>query len=101
MQHATEGSLAPHRATYSHTHAFLLLCSLGVERQFKVLTFCLVCLIVCRSSLAKNAMIALKEMLSKLKKGIDPDVEAFMPTLMKRSADTNLFIAEEGKQCLE
>ena len=42
-------------------------------------------------------MIALKEMLSKLKKALDPDVEAFMPTFMKRSADTNLFIAEEGK----
>ena len=54
-----------------------------------------------RSSLAKNAMITLKELFAKLKKAMDADIETLTPTLMKRSADTNVFIAAEGRNCMQ
>ena len=46
-----------------------------------------------RSSVAKNAMLALQSMLESLQRSMDPVVEDFLPVLLKRSADTNAFIS--------
>ena len=46
-------------------------------------------------------MITLKELFAKLKKAMDADIETLTPTLMKRSADTNVFIAAEGRSCMQ
>ena len=52
-----------------------------------------------RSSLAKNAMIAMMEMLFSMKKMLDPEVENLLTRLIKKSMDTNNFISEEVRKC--
>jgi hypothetical protein len=53
-----------------------------------------------RSSVSKNAMIALGEMIVKLKRSLDAEIEAIMDRLLKKAADANIFISEEVKKCL-
>lgn len=53
-----------------------------------------------RSSLAKNAMIALSEISEKMKRGLDTECDAIMSRLLKKGCDSNSFITEEVKNCL-
>ena len=53
-----------------------------------------------RSTLAKNAMIALAEMCEALKKSMDPFLEAIFLKLFKKAQDTNSFIIEEVNKCI-
>ena len=52
-----------------------------------------------RSSLAKNAMITMMEMLLSLKKILDSEVENLLTRLVKKSMDTKNIISEEVKKC--
>lgn len=45
-------------------------------------------------------MLTLSEMLNKLKKQLDPEIENIINKLMKKGLDANSFIAKEVKECL-
>lgn len=47
-----------------------------------------------RSSLSKNAMIALKEMCEHIGKGIDGEIPDILKIFLKKAADTNAFLSE-------
>ena len=54
-----------------------------------------------RSTVSKQAMITLYEMLECLPKQlIEPDLEGIFQVLIKRSIDTNTFVAEEADKTL-
>lgn len=53
-----------------------------------------------RSSLAKNAMITLTELVEKLKRTLDTECEAIVTKLLKKGLDANSFILEEVKNAL-
>ena len=46
-----------------------------------------------RSSVSKNALICLNELILVMNRQIDPEMEGVMEKLMKKSADTNVFIS--------
>lgn len=54
-----------------------------------------------RSNLAKNAIITLREMCKQLSPLLQNDLEIIVLKLLKRAADTNLFIAEESRKALD
>lgn len=49
-----------------------------------------------RSALSKNGIILLGEMCRGLKKFVEPELDQIVPVLLKKAADTNIFISEEG-----
>jgi len=49
-----------------------------------------------RSSLAKNALRCMGELFAALGKKMDQCLDAFLPVVLKRAADTNVFISEEA-----
>lgn len=49
-----------------------------------------------RSSLSKNALICFSEMFEALGRLLDGELDSITPVLLKRAADTNVFIAEQG-----
>ena len=51
--------------------------------------------------MAKNAIIALKEMCQQLREAVNSEVEVAIIKLLKRGSDTNVFIAEEARCALE
>ena len=53
-----------------------------------------------RSSVSKNALICLYELVIVLGKQVDPEMEIILEKLMKKSADTNVFISSEVQRCL-
>jgi hypothetical protein len=53
-----------------------------------------------RSTLSKNAMIALSEMCDALKKAMDPFLDSIFIKLFKKSLDANSFIVEEVIKCM-
>lgn len=54
-----------------------------------------------RSQLAKNACMSLSVMFAELPaRDVDPHIDAVMPVLLKRSTDTNHFIASEAEKTL-
>ncbi len=53
-----------------------------------------------RSSLSKCAMMTISDMFIYLKRCMEPDLESLIKVLMKKGADTNVFIAEEGERAL-
>lgn len=53
-----------------------------------------------RSTLSKNAMIALVEMCESLKKAMDPFLDGIFIRLFKKSLDANSFIVEEVRKCM-
>lgn len=53
-----------------------------------------------RSSVSKNAMIALGELTAKARRALDPDIEAITDRLLRKVADANTFISEEARRAL-
>merc|ERR1712032_839742 len=53
-----------------------------------------------RSSLAKNALRCMGELFAALGKRMDQELDASMPVVLKRGADTNIFIADEAEGTL-
>lgn len=54
-----------------------------------------------RSQLAKNAILTLIAMYENLSnKDMDPSVDQILPSLLKKAADTNVFIAETADKAL-
>ena len=53
-----------------------------------------------RSSLSKNALIAISEMFSHLKRCMEPSLDKIMKILLKKGSDTNAFISEEAERGL-
>lgn len=54
-----------------------------------------------RSQVAKNACITLSVMFSELApRDVDNHIETVMPTVLKRSTDTNQFISQEAEKTL-
>lgn len=49
-----------------------------------------------RSSLAKNSIIVINDIFNEVPKLIEPELDSISGLLIKRSADTNSFIAEEA-----
>lgn len=54
-----------------------------------------------RSSVSKNALICLNELVIALRRQIDPEMEIILEKLMKKSVDTNVFISSEVQRCLK
>ena len=54
-----------------------------------------------RSSVSKNALICLTDVILALGKQVDPEMEVILEKLMKKSADTNIFISSEVQKCLK
>lgn len=50
--------------------------------------------------MAKNALICLNEFVQLMGKQIDPEMDLVLEKLVKRSADTNVFISSEVQRCL-
>ncbi|CAK0824966.1 unnamed protein product [Prorocentrum cordatum] len=53
-----------------------------------------------RSSLAKNALRCMGELFATLGKRLDQYLDAFLPVVLKRGADTNVFISDEAEATL-
>jgi hypothetical protein len=53
-----------------------------------------------RSSLAKNALRCMGELFAALGKRMDQYLDAFLPVVLKRGADTNVFISDEAEATL-
>ena len=54
-----------------------------------------------RSQLSKNTLITLKTMIENLPtKDMDPHIDILMPAVLKKAADTNVFISESADACL-
>ena len=53
-----------------------------------------------RSSLAKNALIVIGEMCEFLHKLVEPELELILNCLLRKSADTNIFISGEAEKSL-
>lgn len=53
-----------------------------------------------RSSLAKNALIVIGEMCELLSRLIEPELEIILNCLLRKSADTNIFISGEAEKSL-
>ena len=45
-----------------------------------------------RSNVSKNAIMAAGDLFKNLKGALDPEIEGFLPILIKKSADTNQFL---------
>ncbi|KDO32202.1 hypothetical protein SPRG_03419 [Saprolegnia parasitica CBS 223.65] len=54
-----------------------------------------------RSAVAKNGMLAVETLCLYLGKRMDSDLDDVMPLLLKRAADTNVFLSESGAQTLD
>lgn len=50
--------------------------------------------------MAKNGLICLNEFILLLGKQIDPEMDLILDKLIKKSADTNIFISAEVQKCL-
>lgn len=53
-----------------------------------------------RSAVSKNALLALESMCSAFGRGMDGEVDAIVPLLLKRSADSNQFVCESASSAL-
>ncbi|CAI2372608.1 unnamed protein product [Moneuplotes crassus] len=53
-----------------------------------------------RSSIAKNALIAFKDVIEVLKKRLDNDLDYIMPAVMKKAAEKNTFLAKVATDLL-
>ncbi|RHY25341.1 hypothetical protein DYB32_008375 [Aphanomyces invadans] len=53
-----------------------------------------------RSSIAKNAMLAIETLCVSLTRKMDPEMDTVIPLLLKRAADTNAFLSEAAAQTL-
>jgi hypothetical protein len=53
-----------------------------------------------RSSLSKNALIVLGEMCEFLSRLVEPELEIILNCLLRKSADTNIFISGEAEKSL-
>lgn len=53
-----------------------------------------------RSSLAKNALLTLSEMSQSLKRALDMEMDVLSALLLRKCADTNVFISEEAAKAL-
>lgn len=53
-----------------------------------------------RSSLSKNALIVIGEMCEILSKLVEPELELILNCLLRKSADTNIFISGEAEKSL-
>lgn len=53
-----------------------------------------------RSSLSKNALIVIGEMCEYLNKLVEPELEIILNCLLRKSADTNIFISGEAEKSL-
>ncbi|CAG9335593.1 unnamed protein product [Blepharisma stoltei] len=53
-----------------------------------------------RSSLSKNALIVIGEMCAAIPKLVDPELESILNCLLRKSADTNVFISEQAEKSL-
>ena len=54
-----------------------------------------------RSSLAKNALILIEEMCDRLKKSMNTEISELVKILLRKTSDTNIFIAQQAKKTLE
>ncbi|EQC28319.1 hypothetical protein SDRG_13867 [Saprolegnia diclina VS20] len=54
-----------------------------------------------RSAVAKNGMLAVETLCLYLGKRMDTDLDDVVPLLLKRAADTNVFLSESGAQTLD
>jgi hypothetical protein len=53
-----------------------------------------------RSGLSKNSLILIGEVANKMGKQTDSELFTILPSVMKKSIDTNLFLSEEAEQTL-
>jgi len=53
-----------------------------------------------RSSVSKNALIALNDMFEHIPRLIESELDILLPTLLKKCTDTNIFIASEADSAL-
>lgn len=53
-----------------------------------------------RSSLSKNALIVVGELCASIPKQIDPELESVLNSVLRKSADTNVFISEQADKSL-
>lgn len=57
----------------------------------------LTCIDSLRSSVSKNALIALNDMFEQIPRLIEPELDMVLGYLLKKSTDTNIFIASEAE----
>jgi len=54
-----------------------------------------------RSSVSKVALLSINDMLSFLKRCMEPFLDRLAKVLLKKAADTNAFLSEEADKCLQ
>lgn len=54
-----------------------------------------------RSGVAKNALICLQDLFGAFKRQLDSTLENVIPVVLKKAADTNIFLSSEAEKTLE
>lgn len=71
------------------------------ERLHAVVTETLKHVLNLRSSVSKNALLAIESMCAALRRSMDAEVDNVVPLLMKRCADSNTFVCESVTSALQ
>lgn len=53
-----------------------------------------------RSTVSKNALLGVKDLIEALKKTMDNEIDYLLPAVMKKATDTNVFLSRAADEVL-